>query len=517
MNRPRPITLIILDGFGYRAEKEANAIAAAEKPNWDRIWSAYPHTLLSGSGKCVGLPDGQMGNSEVGHLNMGAGRIVNQDLSRIDIAIESGDFYRNKTLLDAIELAKNTHKTIHVIGLLSPGGVHSHERHIEALVTLAAQQKVPSLYIHAFLDGRDTPPQSALKSLESLAAYCHQVECGEIISIVGRYYAMDRDKRWQRVESAYDLLVLGKANYHASTAKEALQLAYARGENDEFVKPTSIQSEKTQSQPTINDGDIVIFMNFRADRAREITQSFIDPDFEGFVRKKWPQLGSFVSLTEYDKRFTPTVRVAFPSDPLNNILAQCVSDAGLHQLRIAETEKYAHITFFFNGGLEAPYPGEHRVLIPSPKVATYDLQPEMSARGVTDRLVQEIKSSRYDLIICNLANADMVGHSGNFPATVKAIETIDECLGKILTALRESGGEALITADHGNAEQMFDSITNQPHTAHTSDPVPFVYIGREAKIMKKNGILSDIAPTILYLLNLPQPREMTGQSLVKLT
>lgn len=515
--RPRPVTLIILDGFGYREETKANAIAAAHKPNWDQIWSTCPHTLLSGSGRCVGLPDGQMGNSEVGHLNMGAGRIVNQDLSRIDIAIESGDFYHNKTLLDAIEKAKTTHKSIHVIGLLSPGGVHSHERHIEAFVKLAAQQKISSLYIHAFLDGRDTPPQSALSSLESLESYCHAVHCGEIVSIVGRYYAMDRDKRWQRIQQAYDLLVSGKSSYHAQTPKEALELAYARGENDEFVKPTTIDAANTQSISTVNDGDIIIFMNFRADRAREITQSLIDPAFEGFVRKKWPKLGAFISLTEYDQRFATAVSVAFPSQPIHHILAECVSDAGLRQLRIAETEKYAHITFFFNGGIEEPYPREDRVLIPSPKVATYDLQPEMSAREVTERLVQEIKSGRYDFIICNFANADMVGHSGNFNATVKAIETIDECLGKILTALREIGGEALITADHGNAEQMFDSVTNQPHTAHTSDPVPFVYVGRQANIMKKDGILSDVAPTVLYLLNLPKPSEMTGQSLIKFT
>lgn len=514
--RHRPLALIILDGFGHREEKEANAIAAAYKPHWDQLWAKYPHTLLSGSGLSVGLPDKQMGNSEVGHLNMGAGRIVNQDLTRIDLAIASGDFYHNKVLIAAMEKAKQTKKSLHVLGLLSPGGVHSHEQHIKALVKLAAMQNFHSIYIHAFLDGRDTPPKSAMTSLESLSAFCKSEHTGEIVSIVGRYYAMDRDKRWQRIEKAYDMLVTGDALYHAKTPREALELAYARGETDEFVKPTIIQKSNDDVH-TINDGDIIIFMNFRADRARELTQSFIDPTFTGFIRKKLPTLGAFVTLTAYDKRFTKAVEVAYPPEPVSNILAECVSKAGLTQLRIAETEKYAHITFFFNGGIEQPYLNEERILIPSPKVATYDLQPEMSAREVTSRLVEEIKSKRYDFIVCNYANADMVGHSGNFKATVKAIETLDECLGKILTALRDVGGEAIITADHGNAEQMFDSVTNQPHTAHTNQLVPFVYIGRSASIIKNNGILSDIAPTILYLLDLPKPNEMTGQSLVKTT
>lgn len=512
-NSPRPLALIILDGWGYRKETEANAIAAAHKPNWDHFLQQYPHSLISGSGRCVGLPDGQMGNSEVGHLNMGAGRIVHQDLTRVDLAIENGEFFQNTILLDALKQAKKTDRAVHIMGLLSPGGVHSHERHIYAMLELAAKEHISKLYIHAFLDGRDTPPRSAMSSLETLDAKCKQLHCGQIASIIGRYYAMDRDKRWERVQKAYDLLVSGTAEYHATNAKQALEQAYARGENDEFVHATSIHAEDA-TPIEMNDGDILIFMNFRADRAREITQTFIDTDFHGFTRMKWPRLGAFICLSEYDERF-PTP-VAFPPITLDRIFAEVLSEQHLKQLRIAETEKYAHVTFFFNGGVEQPYPGEDRILIPSPPIATYDLQPEMSAFELTDRLVQEIKSKKYDVIICNFANPDMVGHSGNFAATVKAIEVIDTCLGKIVEAFQEVGGECLITADHGNAELMFDKTTNQPHTAHTSDPVPFIYIGRAAKIIKEDGKLSDIAPTMLYLLGLNKPKEMTGNPLLML-
>lgn len=510
---PRPLILIILDGWGYRDATEANAIAAAYKPNWDHVWKEYPHTLISGSGRCVGLPDGQMGNSEVGHLNMGAGRIVHQDFTRIDAAIESREFYTNKVLLDAINLAKQTHKSIHVMGLLSPGGVHSHERQIFAFIELAAQQQLPSLYLHAFLDGRDTPPSSALLSLEKLEERCKRMQCGQIVSLIGRYYAMDRDQRYDRTQKAYELIVSGKANFHAASAIEGLMLAYERGETDEFVQATAIHATKAPAIE-IQDGDIVIFMNFRADRARALTQAMTAANFSGFIRDKWPQLGKFVCLTEYDQRFS--LPVAFPPQSLNNIFAECISKSGYKQLRIAETEKYAHVTFFFNGGIEKPYPGEDRVLIPSPKVATYDLHPQMSALELTDRLTEEIRAQKYDVIICNFANADMVGHSGNFKATVKAIEIIDICLGKILQDLLDVGGELIITADHGNAEQMYNPHTNQAHTAHTSEPVPFIYVGREAVINKQDGKLSDIAPTMLYLLGLPKPEEMTGQTLVKL-
>lgn len=511
--RTRPLVLIVLDGWGYREENEANAIAAAHKPNWDNMWHHYPHTLISGSGRCVGLPEGQMGNSEVGHMNMGAGRIVHQDLTRIDLAIENDEFFNNSILIDAIHSAQNNHKSIHIMGLLSPGGVHSHENHIHAIVKLAAHLKSKSVFIHAFLDGRDVPPRSAMTSLESLETQCQKLGCGKIASIIGRYYAMDRDNRWDRIQQAYDLLTQAKANYTATNAKQALELAYARGENDEFVQATTIHP-KGATAPIIQDGDVLIFMNFRGDRAREITQSFIDPNFHGFKRDTWPQLGAFVCLSEYDKRFP--VPIAFPVPPLNHVLGEYISELGLKQLRIAETEKYAHVTFFFNGGVEHTYPGEDRVLIPSPKIATYDLQPQMSAPELAERLTHEIKTRQYDVIVCNFANADMVGHTGNFSATVKAIETIDQCLGKIINTIHEVGGELLITADHGNAEKMFDYENNQPHTAHTSDPIPFLYVGRKASIVKQDGKLSDVAPTILYLLGITQPPEMTGSTLVKL-
>lgn len=511
--RPKPLALIILDGWGIRTDSDANAIAAAKKPNWDHFLKTYPNVAISGSGKCVGLPAGQMGNSEVGHLNMGAGRIVHQDLTRIDSAIENGDFFSNPILLNALNQAKNSNKALHLMGLLSPGGVHSHERHLYAMIELAAKNKNQNVYIHAFLDGRDTPPRSAMDSLNALTQFCQTQSCGQIASIIGRYYAMDRDQRWERILPAYQLLTEGKATYQADTATRGLEMAYQRGENDEFVQSTSIHN-KSQSPHTIDDGDVVIFMNFRSDRARELTQAFVMPDFQGFPRKKWAQLSQFVCLSEYDNRYK--VPVAFPPQPLTNILGEYLSNLQLHQLRIAETEKYAHVTFFFNGGIEKPYPGEERILIPSPKVATYDLQPQMSAPELTTRLVKEIESKKYDVIICNFANPDMVGHTGDFDATVIAIETIDTCLGKIITALLQVGGEAIITADHGNAELMFDKTTNQPHTAHTSDPVPFIYIGRNAMIVNENGKLSDIAPTMLYLLSYPQPAEMTGKSLLKI-
>lgn len=504
---PRPITLVILDGWGERKETSYNAIAAARKPNWDKLCAQYPHTLISGSGRCVGLPDNQMGNSEVGHLNMGAGRIVYQDLTRIDSAIQTGEFFNHKVLCEALEKANQSGKAVHVMGLLSPGGVHSHEKHIQALITLAARHKVKSLYIHAFLDGRDVPPRSAAASLESLQAHCNEKHCGQIVSLIGRYYAMDRDKRWDRVQKAYNLIVSAQAAFTAADAVKGLKLAYERGETDEFVQPTRL------NPVTVNDGDVVIFMNFRADRARELTQAFIQPDFTEFSREKWPQLDEFICLSEYDSLFK--VSVAYPPLKMNNILGEYLSQLGLTQLRIAETEKYAHVTFFFNGGIEQPYPGETRILVPSPKTATYDLQPQMSAPELTERLMYEIQSQAYDVIICNFANADMVGHTGNFDATVKAIETLDKCLGKIFHALQQAQGELIITADHGNAEKMFDNENNQPHTAHTNDPVPFIYAGRKAIINKENGKLSDIAPTILYLLGLPQPHEMTGSSLIK--
>lgn len=509
--RPRPLALIILDGWGYREDPYANAIAQAKKPHWDNLWQNYPHTLVSGSGRCVGLPDGQMGNSEVGHLNMGAGRIVHQDLTRIDLAISDRSFFANPVLVQAINQAITSQKAIHILGLLSPGGVHSHERQIHALIELLAKHQASRVYIHAFLDGRDTPPRSAMNSLTGLMDQCQKLHCGKIISLIGRYFAMDRDKRWERVQKAYDLLTQGEAEYTATNPIAGLQQAYARGENDEFVKSTAIH-EQNEPAVTMQNGDTLIFMNFRADRAREITRAFVDANFAGFTRKTWPMV-NFISLTEYDK--TLNTAIAFPSESLNNILGAYLSELGLKQLRIAETEKYAHVTFFFNGGIESPFPGEDRILIPSPKVATYDLQPEMSAPEVTDQLITAIKSQKYDVIICNFANPDMLGHTGNLPATIQAIEVIDACLGKIITALQAVGGEALITADHGNAEIMFDDQTQQPHTAHTTELVPLIYVGRKATTVKFKGLLSDIAPTMLYLLDIPQPKEMTGTTLLE--
>lgn len=509
---PKPLVLLILDGWGYRTEKDANAIAAAHKPNWDKLWQSAPHCLISGSGRCVGLPDGQMGNSEVGHLNMGAGRIVNQDFTRIDLAVESGEFFMQPVLIEALNQAKHSQKAVHILGLLSPGGVHSHENHLLAMMELASRY-VSDVNLHAILDGRDTPPKSALASIEKVESLCNHLKIGKIASLIGRYYAMDRDQRWERVEKAYDLFVSGKAECHISEASAGLLAAYARDETDEFVAATAIHAEN-ELPVTINDGDIVIFMNFRADRAREITRAFVDVDFKGFVRERWPQLGTYLCLTQYDK--TIAAPIVYPPQSLEHIFADCISRAGMKQLRIAETEKYAHVTFFFNGGIEKPYPLEDRILIPSPKVATYDLQPEMSAPELTDRLCEAISQGGYDVIICNYANPDMVGHTGNFEATVKAIETIDTCIGHVVEALRQVGGELLITADHGNAEQMFDYATSQPHTAHTTEKVPCIYVGREAKMHIENGKLSDISPTMLYLLNLPIPDEMTGQSLVEL-
>jgi 2,3-bisphosphoglycerate-independent phosphoglycerate mutase len=505
--------LIILDGWGHRTDPEANAIEAAKKPYWNELWEKSTHTLLTASGRDVGLPIGQMGNSEVGHLNLGAGRIVHQDLTKIDLEIENSSFFSNPALAQAIQSSVTANKALHLFGLLSPGGVHSHENHLHALLELAAQHNATQVYLHAFLDGRDTPPRSAHASLVKLIAQCNTLKCGQIISVVGRYYAMDRDKRWDRVQKAYDLVCNSEADFQADNPLQALDLAYARGENDEFVKPTAIRSE-LQTAIKINDGDTVIFMNFRADRARELTQAFIAPDFSGFVRKRHPKLAEFVSLSEYDALLNTTV--AYPTHQLTNILGECISNHGLNQLRIAETEKYAHVTFFFNGGIETPFAGEDRILIPSPKVSTYDLQPEMSARQLTDELIKQIHGQHYDVIICNFANPDMLGHTGNFLATVKAIEIISECLEKIISALKEVKGEALITADHGNAELMFDNATGQPHTAHTLELVPFIYVGREANVTHTNGLLSDVAPTMLHLLGIEQPVEMTGKNLLEI-
>ncbi len=505
MNHP-PVLLLILDGFGYRENPDHNAIAQAVKPNWDRLWRDYPHTVISTSGLDVGLPEGQMGNSEVGHLNIGAGRVVYQELTRIDLAIRDGSFYSNPALLQAVQQAKQHDKTLHILGLLSPGGVHSHELHIQAMVELAVKAGLRKICVHAFLDGRDTPPRSAEASLRSMQDKCAQLGAGRIASVVGRYYAMDRDNRWDRVQAAYDLLTQGQAEFSAPTAVEALHLAYARGENDEFVKATVIGNPVA-----MEDGDAIVFMNFRADRARQMTRALTDPGFAGFQRRSVPRLSCFVTLTSYGADFN--LPMAYDPSSIHNGFGEYISSLGMKQLRIAETEKYAHVTYFFSGGREQLYPGEDRVLVPSPKVATYDLKPEMSAFEVTDKLEEAIRSRQYQAIICNYANGDMVGHSGNMAAATKAVEALDQCIGRVVKAMQECGGEVLITADHGNAEQMLDTEANQPHTQHTTNVVPFLYIGRKAR-MVEGGSLQDVAPTLLAMMGTPQPPEMTGKPLI---
>ncbi|MBI3574163.1 MAG: 2,3-bisphosphoglycerate-independent phosphoglycerate mutase [Gammaproteobacteria bacterium] len=510
---PKPLILLILDGWGYRQETPYNAIAAARKPVWDALWKRYPHTLIHASESAVGLPSSQMGNSEVGHLNLGAGRVVYQEYTRINRAISTGTFFTNKTLTDAIDLALKTGKAVHIMGLLSSGGVHSHEEHIRAMMELAAKRGATKLYLHAFLDGRDTPPQSATSSIKAMEDKLKSLGRGRFASVIGRHYAMDRDHRWPRIQAAYDLMTQGQGAFTAPTASAALAMAYGRGETDEFVKATAIVPPG-EKPVRFEDGDVLIFMNFRSDRARQITRPFIDRNFDAFKRAVAPKLGAFVSLTEYNSEFR--VPVAFPPERLRNVMGAYLAALGKRQLRIAETEKYAHVTFFFNGGVETPFEHEDRILIPSPTdVPTYNLKPEMSAPQMTDEVVKAVRNNRYDVIICNYANPDMVGHSGDFNATVKAIEAVDRCLGRVLEAVQAVGGELLITADHGNAEQMFDDKTGQPHTAHTTNPVPFVYIGRPATLAA-TGALEDIAPTMLSLLGLPVPPEMSGKPLVEL-
>ncbi|HUW79340.1 MAG TPA: 2,3-bisphosphoglycerate-independent phosphoglycerate mutase [Acidocella sp.] len=506
-----PVLLIILDGFGCSECQDNNAIASARKPNWDKLWQTYPHTTINASEASVGLPSGQMGNSEVGHLNIGAGRVVYQEFTRINRAISSGNFFANPALTQAVETARSSGKALHIMGLLSDGGVHSHETHIHAMLELADRAGVEKIYLHAFLDGRDTPPRSAQDYLRRLQEKCDQIKAGRIASIIGRYYIMDRDKRWLRVKAGYDLITQGKAEFQAKTVEAALAAAYARDENDEFVKATAIVPPGAQPV-RMEDGDVVVFMNFRSDRAREITRAFIEPGFDLFERERVPQLAAYCTLTEYSKDFD--VRVAYPPEQIRNGFGEYISNLGLKQLRIAETEKYAHVTFFFDGGEECIHPGEERVLVPSPDVPTYDLKPEMSAFEVTDKLVAAIESRRFDAIVCNYANADMVGHTGVMSATVKAIETLDQCLGRVVEAMQRNGGEVLITADHGNAEMMADENSHQAHTAHTLNRVPFVYVGRHARLAE-TGALEDVAPTLLKIMGLQQPTEMTGHPLIE--
>lgn len=508
----KPLVLMILDGWGYREDEQSNAILAANTPVLDELWATRPHTLISASGLDVGLPVGQMGNSEVGHVNLGAGRIVYQDFTRITKAIDDGEFDTTPALVENIDKAVHANKAVHIMGLLSPGGVHSHEDHIVASIQLAAKRGAKEVYFHAFLDGRDTPPRSAKASIERIEALFSELKCGRLASLIGRYYAMDRDNRWNRVEKAYNLITLGEGDFDYEDGVNALNAAYERDENDEFVAASTITPKGSESVK-VNDGDTIIFANFRADRAREITRAFVEPDFDGFNKKKSPELSAFVMMTEYAADIDAPV--AFGPTPLNNVLGEWFEKQGKTQLRISETEKYAHVTFFFSGGRENEFDGETRELIPSPQVATYDLQPEMNSQMLTDKLVAAIKSGKYDAIICNYPNGDMVGHSGVFEAAVKACEAVDSCIGRVVDALKEYGGEALITADHGNAEQMANLKTGQAHTAHTSEPVPFIYVGRDAQAHSGKA-LSDVAPTMLHLMGLEQPAEMTGSPIMVL-
>lgn len=505
-NRPKPVVLLILDGWGHREDPRDNAVALADVPNWRRLLREHPSTLIHTEGGHVGLPAGQMGNSEVGHMNLGAGRVVYQELTRIDAAIADGSFFQNPGLLAACDAVAGSDATLHVMGLLSPGGVHSHQAHLFAMLELAARRGVRQVAVHAFLDGRDTPPRSAGDSLRALEECCSRLGNARVHSVSGRYYAMDRDRRWERVRQAWDAIVEAQGAHVAPDALSALEAAYARDENDEFVVPTVIAGARPMA-----DGDSVVFMNFRADRARQLSDAFIAPGFDGFQARR-PALSRFTCLTQYDA--TLPAPVAFAPDDLRNTLGQVLSDHGLHQLRIAETEKYAHVTFFFSGGREQPYPGEERILVPSPKVATYDLKPEMSCPEVTARLLEAIASDRFDVVICNYANPDMVGHSGDLQAAIRAVETVDHALGQVVEATRARGGELLVTADHGNVEMMRDPETGQPHTSHTVGPVDLVYVGARSTALRGGGSLRDVAPTILDLLELPRPAEMTGRSLL---
>ncbi|MHB0886568.1 MAG: 2,3-bisphosphoglycerate-independent phosphoglycerate mutase [Bacillota bacterium] len=509
--------LIVLDGWGESPRREGNAIRLAHTPTLDRLYAEYPHNLLDASGKAVGLTEGQMGNSDVGHLNLGAGRVVWQMLVRIDKAIADGSFYENPVLREPIERAARAGRPLHLMGLLSDGGVHSHIRHLFALLDLAARAGVRDVYVHAFLDGRDVPPSSALTYVEELQKKLDQLAAGprplsgRVATVMGRYYAMDRDKRWDRTRKAYEAIVLRRGE-HAATAAEAVEKAYAREETDEFVVPTVVDA----SDPArLQDGDSVIFYNFRADRARQLGHALLDADFTAFPREVWPHPLDMVGITEYEADLP--MPAAFPPQPLHNTMGEYLSHLGRAQLRIAETEKYAHVTFFFNGGAERVFPGEDRILVPSPKVATYDQQPEMSARPVTDAMVKAIGERKYDFILLNYANCDMVGHTGDLKAAIKAVEAVDEGLGRVTAALREAGDFCVIVGDHGNAEEMIDPATGGPFTAHTTNPVSIILIheafhGPRGAV--ERGVLADVAPTVLDLMDIPKPPEMTGRSLV---
>ena len=507
LKRPTPLVLLILDGFGHREAQDHNAIAVAKTPFWDQLQQNNPKTLLDCSGALVGLPDGQMGNSEVGHLHIGSGRFVFQDLPKINNAIEDGRFFENEVLQTAVDKALENDKALHILGLLSPGGVHSHEKQIAGMIELAAKRGLKKIYLHAFLDGRDVAPKSAANSIAFIEEKLKALGVGKIVSLTGRFYAMDRDNRWERVQPAYNLIAKGESDFIAETALDALNAAYQRDETDEFVQATIIGDHGM----ALDAQDSVIFMNFRADRAREISRALTQTDFTEFERGCEPHTGYFATLTKYHQDFP--YPVAYPPTDIENGLGEVLANAGRTQLRLAETEKYAHVTFFLNGGRDAPFEGENRILVPSPQVKTYDMQPEMNAAEVTDHLVNSIKSGDYDVIICNYANCDMVGHTGVWEAALKAVETIDHCLERVVNALKEVNGQMLITADHGNIEHMVNAETEQVHTAHTTNKVPLVYVGGKQGLNNGGG-LSDLAPTLLAILGVKQPDEMTGRSLL---
>lgn len=507
----QPVMLMILDGFGIGKKYPGNAVELAKKPNFDRIKGQYPYTTIKASGLSVGLPEGQMGNSEVGHLNIGSGRIVYQELTRITKEIQEGDFFNKKELLDAIENAKTHNSAIHLMGLVSDGGVHSHNTHLYALLQLMKRHNFDNVYVHVILDGRDVPPSIGSSQVKDLIDMMNQIGVGKIASVSGRYYTMDRDNRWERVMLGYDAMVSGQGQL-AENPIEAIEESYKRGVNDEFVLPIVI-IENDKPLATLENNDSVIFFNFRPDRARQITRAIMDEEFRGFVRKKRVKV-YYVTMTEYDKTIK-NVHVAYKNDPLENTLGEYVSKLNKSQLRIAETEKYAHVTFFFNGGREEPFANEDRALIPSPKVATYDLEPKMSANEVKEEVIKRINSDKYDLIILNFANPDMVGHTGVIPAAVEAIEKVDACMGEIVELMERIGGKMIITADHGNAERMLDEHTGAVVTAHTNNEVPLIIIGQGDVKLREGGVLADIAPTLLEMMNLPKPDQMQGHTLIK--
>jgi 2,3-bisphosphoglycerate-independent phosphoglycerate mutase len=513
--RPKPILLTVLDGWGYRAETAGNAIALARKPNYDALLAKFPNTLIHTSGPWVGLPEGQMGNSEVGHLNIGAGRVVHMDITRIDSMIQTGQFQKHPLLLEA--MARGRERQLHLLGLLSDGGVHSHINHLFELLRMARENNVARVFVHCFLDGRDTPPHSGIDYLRQLEQKLREYGSGQIATVIGRYYAMDRDNRWERIERAYRTMVHGEAEFRSTDPIEAIRASYERGATDEFTLPAVITSpapggEAGSPRGLIRDGDAVIFFNFRADRARQTTRALVEPGFDKFADPKRPANLCFVAMTQYEKTW-PWLRYVLGPEKVEHILAQVFAELGFRNLRVAETEKYAHVTYFFNGGVEKPFPGEERVLVPSPKVATYDLKPEMSAAGVADAVVKAIEKGEFDAIVMNFANADMVGHSGKLDAAIKAVEAVDQNLGRIYQTLAPRGGAWIITADHGNAETMIDPVTGGPHTYHTTNPVPFILASDGPVQLRSDGALQDVAPTMLGILGVPEPREMTGRDL----